>query len=531
MKRTSWTGPVAVLLVALAVTVGCQSPPDPEARTTGKVEEKDKVEEKGDAEPPVPVPPADAKALAEANNRFGIGLYRKLAADWTGDVFLSPYSISAALAMTYAGARGETAAQMATVLGIDKLGDRVHPAHAGLAGRLRGDGKDGRPEFHVANALWGQKGLPFERDFLTLTKRHYGAGLREADYVADHEAARGAINKWVGEQTRDMIPQLIHAGEVTEDTRLVLVNAIYFKGLWATPFVKANTKPEPFWKSADKSVDVPTMHQSLEVSFHEGDGFKVVRLPYGDGSVGMVLVVPDARDGLPAVERKLTAKAVRGWFAKRTTAHVDLSLPQFKSKARFKLARTLADLGMRRPFGIGGKADFSGITTATDLAISEVVHEAVVEVNEEGTKGRRGDRGIYDPAGRLASAAAASLPAGRPAVPAPDRRPLGRDDPLPRALRRAVRLATHAVPRPEGAVVYSPGGSPGRRSGTRAGPFGADSRFRIAPRASALGYRRRPLRGGGGRLSAPLALPAMPFTLTRSLPPAFPRPDSPEFPR
>ncbi len=378
MPRTLWMLLAVALPVGLAVTLGCQPPP---ADATAAP-----VRDEAPPDPPAPAPEADRKALAEGSNRFALELYKAIAAEQKGNVFLSPYSISAALAMTYAGARGDTAAQMAKVLGIDNLGERVHPAHADLARRLKGDGAKGRPEFHIANSLWGQKGLPFERDFLKLTKAHYGAGLREVDYIADCEAARAEINKWVSEQTRDMIPNLLAKEDVPAQTKLILVNAIYFKGLWATPFQVANTKPAPFWTTPDTSADVPTMRQSIVTSFHEGKDFKAVSLPCGNGPFGMVVVVPDARDGVQAIERKLTPDAIRSWFTHDPAAEVDLHLPVFKSKAQFKLGRTLIGLGMKRAFA--NDADFSGIAprTALRLAISEVIHEAVVEVNEEGTK-------------------------------------------------------------------------------------------------------------------------------------------------
>ena len=379
MTRTPFAILAAALLTGLAVTIGCQRSAEP---PEDRVEEADE----GPAEPLAPASAEDREALAEGGNRFAVALYRKVAAEAKGDVFLSPYSISAALAMTCAGARTETAAQMAKVLGIDGLGERVHPAHADLAWRLKGDGKEGRPEFRVANSLWGQKGLPFEGDFLKLTKTHYGAGLREVDFIDDREAARATINQWVAGRTRDKIPELLRMEDLAENTRLVLTNAIYFKGLWRNPFTKANTKPEPFWASAEKSADVPTMRRSVEAMFHEGDGFKAVALPYGRGPVGMILVVPDARDGLAVVERKLTAEAVRGWFAHQPASEVDLRMPVFKSKGRFQLADTLKGMGMERPFS--NDADFSGMVSPSEvkLKISKVIHEAVIEVNEEGTE-------------------------------------------------------------------------------------------------------------------------------------------------
>lgn len=170
------------MLVGLVLTIGCQRAVEPA---------NDLVE------PPPEVPPEDLSALVEGNNQFALDLYKKLAETEKGNIFFSPYSISSALAMTYAGARGQTAEEMAKVLGIAKLGDKVHPAHASLAYKLKSAGGKDKPEFHIANALWGQQGLPFNPEFLQLTRKHYGAGLQEVNF-SDTETARGTINKWVG---------------------------------------------------------------------------------------------------------------------------------------------------------------------------------------------------------------------------------------------------------------------------------------------------------------------------------------------
>lgn len=170
------------MLVGLVLTIGCQRAVEPVPDV---------------AEPPPDVPPEDLSALVEGNNQFALDLYKKLAETEKGNIFFSPYSISSALAMTYAGARGQTAEEMAKVLGIAKLGDKVHPAHASLAYKLKSAGGKDKPEFHIANALWGQQGLPFNPEFLQLTRKHYGAGLQEVNF-SDTETARGTINKWVG---------------------------------------------------------------------------------------------------------------------------------------------------------------------------------------------------------------------------------------------------------------------------------------------------------------------------------------------
>ena len=328
-------------------------------------------------------PEADAKALVEGGNAFAIDLYKKLAAE-KGNVVCSPYSVSAALAMTYAGARGDTATEMAKVLGFTALGERVHPAQADLARRLKGDDAKGQPEFNVANALWGQRDYGFKPEFLKLTQAHYGAGLREVDYVTDTEGARKTINGWVGDQTKGKIPELIPDGVLSIDTRLVLTNAIYFKGSWLDEFKPKETTDDKFRVTATESVPVRMMHQHKSAECFAGDGVKVARLPYQGKAKSMLVVVPDEVEGLAAVEGKLTAEQVAKWRAGLHEGDVQLHLPKFKATGKSRLGETLKAMGMPLPFD-AVKADFTGMTDKQRLFIGAVIHEAVVEVDEKGT--------------------------------------------------------------------------------------------------------------------------------------------------
>ena len=328
-------------------------------------------------------PPEDAKALVEGGNRFAIDLYKALAAE-KGNVVCSPYSVSAALAMTYAGARGDTAAEMAKVLGFAQLGDRVHPAQADLAQRLKGDPAKGQPEFSVANALWGQRGYGLKPEFLALTQASYGAGLREVDYVADTAGARKTVNGWVGDQTKGKIPELIPDGVLGSDTRLVLTNAIYFKGSWLNEFLTKDTADGQFRVTPTKTVLVRMMSRNAPAAFFEGDGVKVVRLPYRGDAKSMLLVVPDDVAGLAAVEGKLTAGLVAKWRAGLHVGEVALTLPKFKATGKSQLGEALKRMGMPLAFD-RAKADFSGMTDRERLHIAAVIHEAVVEVDEQGT--------------------------------------------------------------------------------------------------------------------------------------------------
>ena len=394
MKRTLLTGLVIGAVVALGLTLGCR--PAVETVTVETIPSS----EPDVNEPPTPVPADDLKAIVEANNHFGIELYKKLAETEKGNIFFSPYSIHAALSMTYAGARGETAAQMAKVLGIEKLGDRVHPAHAELARKLKSDGGKDKPEFNVANGLWGQRGLQFQPEFLSLTKRHYGGGFRELDFAKNTEGSRQTINKWVSEQTREKIPELIHKGGVTPSTALVLANAVYFKGQWAAPFQKGRTIQDKFWVAPDKTVDVPMMRTTIASAFYTGDGVKIVMLPYQRHQHSMIVVVPDAIDGLQNVVRNLISEQLRVWLSGLQAGDVHFTFPKFRVSQRYGLSGGLAGLGM--PLAFGSEAEFQGITTQAKFKLEQVIHEAVVEVDEDGTVAAAatavtGDRPISNP--------------------------------------------------------------------------------------------------------------------------------------
>ena len=371
MRRLS-QGTVALFL-GLWAAAGCEPPPVAAPEPIPPLA----------PEPPVEVPPADAKAVVEGGNAFALDLYKTLAAK-PGNVVCSPYSVSAALAMTYAGARGETAAEMAKVLGFTTLGERVHPSQADLAHRLKGDPAKGQPEFHVANALWGQRGVPFMPEFLALTRTHYGAGLREVDYIGDTEGARRTINGWVGEQTKGKIPELILAGMLTESTRLTLTNAIYFKGSWLHEFPIKDTVDDKFRVTATETVPTRMMHARIQGWCYEGDGVKAVWLPYQGGGKSMLIVVPDEIEGLGAVEGMLTAEQLKRWRDGRESTDVKLQLPKFKATFKSLLGETLRGMGMPLAFD-GVRADFSGIVQSSGWFIKDVIHEAVVEVDEQGT--------------------------------------------------------------------------------------------------------------------------------------------------
>jgi serpin B len=325
----------------------------------------------------------DATALVQGNNTFALDLYRELATE-KGNLFFSPYSISTALGMTYAGARGDTAAQMATTLHFGLPPERLHPAFGSLIKEINGAGKPRKYQLQTANRLWGQKDYGFLPEFLKLTETNYGAGLKEVDFVDAPEEARKAINAWVEEQTRDKIKELIKPGILTAKTRLVLTNAIYFKAAWMHPFLERRTVKGDFHVGADKKVTVPLMHGGVRTGYFKGDDFEGLNLPYESNDLAMIVLLPKA-GGLADLEKRLTAANIQGWLSKLRSHRVTVTLPKFKVTAQFMLKDTLSRMGMPLAFD-PAKADFSGMTTREKLWISHVIHKAFVDVNEKGTE-------------------------------------------------------------------------------------------------------------------------------------------------
>ena len=326
-------------------------------------------------------------AIGRSINQFAFDLYAQLAAK-KGNLFYSPQSISTALTMTWAGARGETAAQMAKTLRLPanrlKRPEVIHGANARLLASLYGTREKQGYELSVANALWGQKGYAWLPDFLNLLRTNYGSGLAAVDFGVSTEIARKTINDWVEKETRQKIKDLIPPGVLDPMTRLVLTNAIYFKGDWVFVFKKSETKDGDFFAEGDKKVSVPLMHLTEHFGYLDGDGFQALEMPYKGGALSMVILLPNKKDGLAAFEKTLSAEKVAEWLAKFARQEVHVTVPKFTTTAQFMLADTLKSMGMTDAFD-GGKADFSGMDGKRDLFISHVIHKAFVDVNEEGT--------------------------------------------------------------------------------------------------------------------------------------------------
>jgi len=328
--------------------------------------------------------PTDGKPVADGINEFALDLYGRLSPK-KGNLFFSPYGISTALTMTYAGARGETARQMRDVLAFRIGDDRLHAGCANLSASLEADPKTAGYELTIANALWGQRGYGFQSAFLALNRKHYGAGLKSVDFVRNAEGARKEINGWVEKKTRDRIKDLIPAGVLSPLTRLVLTNAIYFKGDWAAKFKESRTKDGIFQVSAAEKVTVPMMKQTEKFGYHQGRGFQALELPYKGDALSMVMFLPESIDGLAGLEKVLTAKKIAEVTARLRRQKVRLEMPRFKMTLFVSLKDALVAMGMADAFS-DRRADFSGMTGRRDLYISAVLHKAFVEVNEEGTE-------------------------------------------------------------------------------------------------------------------------------------------------
>jgi len=325
----------------------------------------------------------DTKTVAEGNTAFALDLYGKLK-EKEGNLFFSPYSISTALAMTYAGARGNTEKQMAEVFHFTLDQKVLHPAFAHLEAQLNAFQEKEGIELSVANALWAQKDHIFLREFLDLTKKNYGAVLNFLDFKRAYEAARLKINAWVEEKTRNKIKDLIKPGVLNSLTRLVLTNAIYFKGNWESQFKKSKTEEAPFWLAPDKSIEVPTMTQKQKFRYMENDSLQMLELPYAGNELSMIVLLPKKVDGLLHLEAALTVKNLTTWMDLLREREIMVFLPKFKMASQFNLGHTLASMGM--PDAFDPSADFSGMDGTKMLYISAVIHKAFVDVNEEGTE-------------------------------------------------------------------------------------------------------------------------------------------------
>lgn len=335
---------------------------------------------------------SDLEQLTAGNTAFAFDLYHSVSSS-DGNVVYSPYSISLALAMTYGGARGETASQMADVLNYALPVDQFHPAFNALDLDLarRPDqaadvNEKERFQLNIANSLWGQNGWPFLQEYLDMLAMNYGAGMRLVDFENAPESARRQINDWVSDQTRKRIKDIIPPGMIDPTTRLVLANAIYFKATWEHEFDPNETSDQPFTLLDGETVNVPMMGMETgkEFNYAAGNGWQAVALSYKGGLTEMVVIVPDAGN-FESFDSTLTAERYNEILAALEPQQVILSMPKFSYEASYGLKDTLIQMGMEDAFD-PTLADFSGMDGQRILFIGDAIHKAYIAVDEKGTE-------------------------------------------------------------------------------------------------------------------------------------------------
>jgi len=329
--------------------------------------------------------------LVEGNSAFAFDLYHAVLENEDVDnFFYSPYSISLALAMTYAGARGETAQQMADTIHFLLSQQRLHPAFNSLDIELsqRGEGAKGKDDegfrLNVVNAIWGQKEYPFLTAFLDTLAENYGAGLRTLDFYSDPEGSRQIINQWVSEQTEERIKDLLAKGDIVPDTILVLTNAIYFNAAWLYPFEEGLTQEGTFHLLDGGTVTVPMMRQTESFRYTEGENYQAVDLPYDGNELSMVILLP--REGeFESFEGELEVQRVADIVDALSYSPIALTMPKFKYESKIYLQEILAEMGMPIAFTPG--ADLSGMVSPPNSPwIDKVIHQSFVDVDEAGTE-------------------------------------------------------------------------------------------------------------------------------------------------
>ena len=326
--------------------------------------------------------------LAAANSDFALRLYAKVIYVVDDEnIFLSPFSISTALAMTFGGARGNTASEMSTVLGFDNIDVDIHGGFRSLLQTLNSSA-NGNYTLALANRLFPDTSFALVQEFVDMTHENYEAAVKPLDFAGSPDASRVSINDWVADKTEHKIEDLLGSRDITSETVLVLANAIYFKGSWLLPFNASYTAPGPFYVSADLNATVDMMQTTgtFRYDVNAELGCRIVELPYGGTDLSMVVLVPQALDGLPEVESRLTVDLLNSAIDSLEETNVQVKLPKFNITKRVDLVEVLSNMGMKDLFK-SGSADLSGLAVSPDdLAVSGVIHKAYISVDEEGTE-------------------------------------------------------------------------------------------------------------------------------------------------
>jgi len=328
--------------------------------------------------------PEAQKSAVDANNRFAFDLLSKYRSDSGKNVFFSPYSISAAIAMAYEGARGKTADEMVSVFNFPMDNSERWDGFADIYNEI--NKKDKKYKLSSANALWAREGSSFQKEYLDTVEKYYGGKATNVDFEKDAENSRITINKWMSDQTEGNIKDPIPKGAIDQSTRLVLTNAVYFKGTWAKQFDKKNTQDADFKLDNGSIVRAKMMSltgEEARFDYAETDQAQILEMPYSGEDISMLVILP--KEGKQDnFESELTVENLEAWKKKLENMPVNVYFPKYKFETKYAIADTLKEMGM--PTAFTQDADFSGMDGKKDLVISAVIHQAYVEVNEDGTE-------------------------------------------------------------------------------------------------------------------------------------------------
>jgi serpin B len=329
-----------------------------------------------------------AQAAVTASNLFALDLYSQIRSG-DGNICISPYSVSSALEMAAAGAGGKTAEQMLSVLHWTGNADELPAAASALNALIAPppttrNTESPEAQISIANALFGQKGFDYHQPFLNLLAQQYGAPLQNVDFAGQPGAACEQINNWAAKQTHNRIMNAVPPSAITAQTRLIVVDAIYFKAAWENEFRKSSTSDQPFFLEGKDPVQIPLMQLRESCNYVENETLQAVELPYR-GDFSLVVLLPRKREGLSDLEKSLTATSLDGWMKQMARQSVQVFLPKFRTVGEYELNQPLAKLGMTDAFNAQA-ADFSGITSAVKLCIDRVIHKTFISVDETGTE-------------------------------------------------------------------------------------------------------------------------------------------------
>ncbi len=324
------------------------------------------------------LPGNDERAVVKANNQFAFDLYGKLDSK-SGNVFFSPFSIFDALSMTYVGAKGETRTQMEKALHITLSNENFNSAFSKIIKKTSSNVNSGEYTLNMANALWAQEDFHFLKSFLLIIKKYYNGDAFRVNFSNSNVA--NEINNWADKQTNGKIKEIV--GQIDPLTRLILTNAIYFKGKWTSGFGTSTTKSSTFYVNPKQEIKAHMMYQEAKFNYMENKSLQAIEMSYEGGNLSMIVLLPKDRYGMGELEKSLNASNFRKWISEMDEQKVKVYFPKFKIETDYELKQPLESLGMTDAFN---DADFSGMDGAKDLHISQVIHKAYIDVNEKGTE-------------------------------------------------------------------------------------------------------------------------------------------------